>query len=71
MSRKQHAARQQSRQHDSVESGDVIGDDEDARPGGGETLNPANFRAEEQTQGGAHQEERQNPSATSGIRQQP
>jgi hypothetical protein len=58
--RKEHSARQQSRQHDSVERRYVIGDDENARPSGGEMFDPANLRAEKQPQSETHQKERQN-----------
>jgi hypothetical protein len=63
----EHSPRQQSRQHDSVERGYVIGDDENARPSGGEMFEPANLGAEKQPQGETHQKERQNLPQQAGY----
>jgi hypothetical protein len=45
----------------------VIGDNENARPGGGEMLKPADFRAEKQPQSETHHKERQNPLQPAGY----
>jgi hypothetical protein len=62
------SARQQSRQRNGVERGNVIGDNENARSGGGETLKPVDFGAEKQPQSETHQKERQNPPQPAGYR---
>jgi len=45
----------------------VIGDNENARPGGGETLDPTDLGAEKQAQNETHQKERQNSPRPAGY----